>query len=93
MSLSARGPQVADNKEAEVLACRRALELAVDSGSSELIIEGDNASVMKNIASPWPSFSRLGHLYADIHCLVSGLQFMRITCVHRETNRVAHSLT
>ena len=50
VSLSARGPQVVDSEEAEVLACCRALELAIDSGFTELVIEGDNASVMKNIA-------------------------------------------
>ena len=32
MSVFARGPQVADSEEVEVLACRRAIELAVDSG-------------------------------------------------------------
>ena len=92
MSLSARGPQVVDSEEAEVLACRRALELAIDSGFTKLVIEGDNASVMKNIAGSWPRLSRLGHLYADIHCLVFGLQFVRFTCVHRDANSVAHSL-
>lgn len=73
VSLSTRGPQVVDIEEAEVLACHRALELAIDLGFSKLIIEGDNAFVMKNIAGLWPRFSRLGHLYADIHYLVSRL--------------------
>ena len=92
VSLSARGPQVADSEEAEILACRKALELAIDSGFSELVIEGDNASVMKYIAGPCPRFSHFGHLYEDIHCLVSGLCSTIITCVHREANGVAHSL-
>ena len=92
VSLSTRGPQVGDSEEAETLACRRALELAVDSGFSDLIIEGDNASVMKNIAGPCPRFSRFDHLYQDIHCLVSSLHPTLITCVHREANGVAHSL-
>ena len=92
VSLSARGPQVVDSEEAEVLACRRALELAIDLRFPELVIEGDSASVMKNIAGSWPRLSHLGHLYADIHCLVSGLQSVRFTCVHRDANSVAHSL-
>ncbi|KAK9991769.1 hypothetical protein SO802_026754 [Lithocarpus litseifolius] len=92
VSMSTRGPQVADSEKAEVLACRRAIELAVDSGFLEPIIEGDNASIMKNIAGPWPRFSRLGHLYADIQCLVSGLQSKLISCVHREANGVHGTL-
>ena len=92
VSMSAKGPQVADSEEAEILACSRALEMAVDSGFSDLIVEGDNASVMKNIAGPCPRFSRFGHLYEDIHCLVSGLRSNSIQFVHREANRVAHSL-
>ena len=88
VSLSAKGPQVVDSEEAEVLACRKAL----DSGFTELVIEGDNASVMKNIAGSWPRLSRLGHLYADIHCLVSGLHSVHFTCVHRDANSVVHSL-
>ena len=47
---------------------------------------------MKNIAGSWPRLSRLGHLYADIHCLVFGLHFVHFTYVHRDANSVAHSL-
>ena len=31
-SISAKGPAVFDSEEAEVLACRKAVEFAVDSG-------------------------------------------------------------
>ena len=40
-TLSARGDAVADSEEAEVRACRKALEFAIDAGFSELIVEGD----------------------------------------------------
>ena len=36
--------------------------------------------------------SRLGHLYADIHCLAIGLQVHSVSCVARSANYVAHSL-
>ena len=49
--LSARGPSVVSSEEAEVLACRKALEFALDSGFSDLVVEGDNALVMKAILS------------------------------------------
>ena len=48
--MTAKGPSVSDSEEAEVLACRKALEFAVDSGFVELIMEGDNATVMQTIA-------------------------------------------
>ncbi|XP_030970640.1 uncharacterized protein LOC115991023 [Quercus lobata] len=50
-ALSSRGLAVLDSDEAEVLACRRALEFAVEVGFSDLIVEGDNANVMRSIVS------------------------------------------
>ena len=38
-ALSARGDAVADNEEAEVRACRKALEFAIDAAFSELMVE------------------------------------------------------
>lgn len=69
-SVSAKGPLVMNSEEAEVLACRKALELAVDSSFLELIIEGDNANVITTIPQPWVNHSYLGHLYEDICYIV-----------------------
>ena len=91
-TLSARGPPVRDSEEAEVLACRKALEFTVDSGFTNIVLEGDNAVVMAAISSSRLMYSRLGHLYADIHCLATGLQVQSVSCVARTTNSVAHSL-
>ena len=60
--LSACGPSVVSSEEAEVLACRKALEFALDSGFLDLVVEGDNITVMRTIASPHPNRSRLGHI-------------------------------
>ena len=49
-ALMAKGPSVSGSEVAKVLACRKALEFAVDSGFVELIMEGDNATVMQTIA-------------------------------------------
>ena len=65
-SLSTRSPSIIDSEEAEVLACCKALEFAIDSGFSELIVKGDNITVMKSISCPWLNQSRLGHLHTDI---------------------------
>ncbi|XP_075649914.1 uncharacterized protein LOC142620431 [Castanea sativa] len=91
-ALSARGPSVQDSEEAEVLACRKALEFTIDSGFSNIVIEGDNSVVMAAIPSSRLIHSRLGNLYADIHCLVAGLQVHSVSSVARFSNLVAHSL-
>ena len=65
-ALVARGLLVSDPKEAEVLACRKALEFAIDAGFAKLLIEGDNVLVMRNISSSQSNGSCLGNLYGDI---------------------------
>ncbi|XP_050245997.1 uncharacterized protein LOC126694011 [Quercus robur] len=50
-TLSSRGLTVMDSEEAEVLACCRALEFAIEVGFSDLIVEGDNSNVMRSIVS------------------------------------------
>ncbi|XP_023882197.1 uncharacterized protein LOC111994540 [Quercus suber] len=50
-SLTAKGPPVQDSEEAEVLACRKALEFAVDAGFMDVVLEGDNMNVMRSISS------------------------------------------
>ena len=47
-AMSTKGPSVSSSNEAELLACRKALEFATDAGFSELVIEGDNVNVMKS---------------------------------------------
>lgn len=91
-AVSARRPPVLDSEEAEVLACRKALEFAVDSGCANIVLEGDNSVVIAAISSSRLLHSRLGHLYSDIHCLATGLQVYSISCVARSANSVAHSL-
>lgn len=91
-ALVARGPLVSDLEEAEVLACRKALEFAVDAGFAELLIEGDNVSVMRTISSAKPNGSRLGNLYGDIHCLCTGLRVVSAGWVSRTAKGVAHCL-
>ena len=72
-SLATRGPPVRDSEEVEVLACQRTLEFAVKVGFSELILEGDNLTVMKSLISLKPNRSRLGHIYEEIQCISASL--------------------
>ena len=80
------------SEEAEFLACWKAIEFAVDAGFSELVIEGDNSSVMKAVSALQDDFSLLGNVVGDIHHLVRNLQWVRIECTRCWGNRVAHEL-
>jgi len=91
-SLSAHGPAVASSEEAEVLACWKAVEFAIDVGFMDLVIEGDNATVMKAIVSPRLDRSRQGHIYDDIRTLVAGFRSLSVGCIKRSANSVAYSL-
>ena len=91
-AMSAKGPSVVDSEEAEVLGCRRALEFAVDTGFEELMIEGDNSTVIRCLSSIRAFHSRLGNVYADIHVLAAGSRCKSFSCVKREANLATHSL-
>ena len=91
-AISAKGGAVRDSEELEVMACRKALEFAIDAGFKEVILEGDNALVMKTISQAQPNFSRLGLIYEDIWCLATGFRSISASCVRRSANGVAHAL-
>ena len=91
-SMSVRGPPVNDSEEAETLACRKAMEFAIDAGFTELIVEGDNAVVMQALTSSGATQSRLGHIIQDIQWLAHGLRWVSFSCVNRGANSVAHVL-
>ena len=91
-AMSAKGPAVVDSEEAEVLACRRALEFAVDAGFAKLEIEGDNVTMMRSLASSSTNQSRLGNIYEDIRVLAAGCRCLSFLWVKRSANRAAHSL-
>ena len=91
-ALTACGPAVQTNEEAELLACRRALEFAVDAGFYRLIIEGDNSNVTHAISSSTDNKSLLGNVVDDIRHLIRGLHWSAICCIRRSGNWVAHVL-
>ena len=91
-AMTANGLKVNTSEEVELLACRRALEFAVDARFSRLIIEGDNSNVIQAISSPLENSSLFGNVVNDIRHLVWGLQWARVCCVRRRANKVAHVL-
>ncbi|XP_050241407.1 uncharacterized protein LOC126690344 [Quercus robur] len=91
-AMTAKGPPVGGSEEAEILACRRALEFAIDAGFTDLIVEGDNAAVMSLLSSSGADLSRLGHIILDIQCLANGIRWVCFSHVKRGANSVAHVL-
>ncbi|XP_075654856.1 uncharacterized protein LOC142625029 [Castanea sativa] len=91
-AMTASGPKVSSSMEAELLACRRAMEFAVDAGFNKLIIEGDNVNVMQAISSTRIDCSLLGYVVDDIRHLVYCLEWARISTTRRDGNKVVHAL-
>ena len=93
VAFSAKGGAVSDSEEVEALACRKALEVAVDTGFTDLVIEGENVAVMKTIAQvQQESYSRLSLIYEDIWCLLADFNSVRVNYGRRSANNVAHVL-
>ncbi|KAK9987004.1 hypothetical protein SO802_031955 [Lithocarpus litseifolius] len=90
--MAAKGPVVFCSEEAELLACRKSIEFAVDARFSELVIERDNSFATKAISAMQDDHSMLGNVIGDIHHLIGNLQWVRIECTRRGGNMVAHEL-
>ena len=91
-SLSAKGPLVACSEEAEVLACRREVKFVVECGFTELVVEGDNQSIMTALSLRKGFSSRLGHILQDIVCMINRLLWSQVLFAKRSANIVAHAL-
>ena len=86
------GPRIETSEEAELLACRRSLEFAMDASFTSIMIEGDNINVMQAISSNVANFSFLNHVVDDIRHLMAGLQWVITSKIRRGGNKVAHVL-
>ena len=91
--MSVKGPYVRNSEEAEALVCRKAVIFAMEAGFSELVVKGDNVTLMRAISDLSCHNSLLGHIYEDICCYLSGMQHASVSCIERGAgNMVAHSL-
>ena len=91
-SLSQKIPLPMSVIEVEVLAARRALELAVELGFDHVILEGDSEILHKALLAEDRNFTPYGHLVQDIVYLSSFLSAFKTSLVHRSGNKLAHSL-
>ena len=72
-AMAVKGPEVSSSIAAKLLACRKAIEFAVDAGFSELVIEGDNSLVMTTISTMKIDQSLVGNVVGDIQHLIHNL--------------------
>ncbi|KAK9989549.1 hypothetical protein SO802_029788 [Lithocarpus litseifolius] len=74
------------------MAARKAVELALEIGISNVIFEGDSDIIYRELISTDPSLALHGHVIQDIRCLVSSFVSFSFTHVRRQGNNVAHAL-
>ena len=92
-AMTASGPKVSTSDEAEMLACWKAIEFAVDASFSRMIIEDDNINVIQAISSSMENTSLFDNVVDDIRHFIHGLQWSSVCYIRRRGNRVAHALS
>ena len=85
-------PSVADPEHAELLACRRALELAKELGCERIVLETDCLNAVTKLRRPDKDRSAYGPLVEEIKDSCMGFRDVVISFVRRTTNEVAHKL-
>ena len=91
-AMSAKGPVVHCSEEAELLACRKVIEFALDAGFTGLVIKGDSSNVMHAISSLKADQFLLGNVVGEIQQMLSGLHWVSVGSRRRGGNKVAHVL-
>ena len=71
-----------------MLTYRKAMEFATDTVFMELIVEGDNI----NIVSAKDNQSALRNIVGDIRHLTGAFEWISMSCIKRDGNKVAHVL-
>ena len=92
VSLTQQIPLPATVIETEALAARRAMELALELGLEDIVLEGDNEPLFKALKNRGRSLAQHGHLLNDILFLSSFFTNFSVSWVRRQCNKLAHSL-
>ena len=91
-AMTVKGLAVQGSEVAELLACRKVLEFAIDVGFTVLMMEGDSVNATRCIVSGSDIQSAIGHVVGDIRHLLGALEWASVSCTKRNGNRVAHVL-
>ena len=91
-SLTQQIPLPSSMIEVEVLAAQKELELTIELGFDNIILEGDSKVSIKYLAKGGNSLAHYGHLIADIHFLMARFSLLSLSHVRRHCNSLAHAL-
>lgn len=83
---------VSDPECAELLACRRAVNLAKEIGITKLALETDSTAVAAKLPSMERDRSVHGPLVEEVKALLGEFQEITVKAVRRSANEVAHKL-
>ena len=75
--------------DVEAMACRRAIEFAIENGLQQALFEGDSATVINYIQAGPPCLASFGHIIEDAINLTSNLCYCSFSHVLRKGNIVA----
>ena len=92
VSLSERTLLPSSVIEVEVLAARRGLELAVETGFRNIVLESDSQILITAVREDFYSLASFSHLVKDIQFIASYLSLINYSHVRRQCNALAHSL-
>ena len=91
-SLTQQIPLPASVIEIEVLAAWRALELTLELGFDNIVLEGDSKILFKSLEIECNSLAHYGHLTTNIQVFMSQFSLMSLSYVRRQSNWLAHAL-
>lgn len=78
--------------EVEALAAQRGLELAVETGFRNIVLENNSQVLITALWEDSYSLSCFGHLVKDINFIASYMSSINYTHVRKQFNALAHSL-
>ncbi|KAL5863032.1 hypothetical protein ACOSQ3_000546 [Xanthoceras sorbifolium] len=76
----------------ETAALKRGLELALEVGFSNLVVETDSLTLIKAINSNLLPFSKIGNFVKDISILIHNLGILNISFIYRKVNKTVDAL-
>lgn len=85
-------PVASEPELVELLACRRAVNLAIEMGISKLTLESDCKEMVSKISSTEKDLSVHGPIVEEIKLLLRSLNEVAIRWVRRSANGAAHRL-
>ena len=83
---------IVDPEMLEILACRRALQVAQEINTEKIHVELDSQRVVQMLNHPWKEMSTAGPLIQEIKTMLESFTRFKVTWVRRSANADADRL-